>query len=308
MVEGLLLRGMLVGVVAAVIAFGFARIFGEPEVDRAIAFEEQIDRTRRESREPEIVGRPTQAGLGLFTGVVVYSAALGGLFSLAFACVYGRFGHLSARSTATLLALAGFVSIVLVHDLKFPPDPPSIGRADTIGSRTALFFAMTIISVAALIFAIGIARSRQYKVWNAALLGATTWLVIIAIAECALPEIDEVPEQFSAVVLWHLRVASIGIHVVLWAIIGLLFGALTERAFSQAAGGRSHVTILLITRSVVSSFGSRRVWRPGGIRMRALKRALISGVGVAALLQLTEPGSAADLPVAMPVKAPHWRF
>jgi len=34
-----------------------------------------------------------------------------------------------------------------------------------------------------------------------------------------------------------------------------------------------------------------------------MKRALISGVGLAALLRLTEPGAAADLPVAMPVKA-----
>ena len=38
--------------------------------------------------------------------------------------------------------------------------------------------------------------------------------------------------------------------------------------------------------------------------MRGMKRTLISGVGLAALLRLTEPGTAADLPVAMPVEAP----
>jgi high affinity Mn2+ porin len=38
--------------------------------------------------------------------------------------------------------------------------------------------------------------------------------------------------------------------------------------------------------------------------MRGMKRTLISGVGLATLLRLTEPGAAADLPVAMPVKAP----
>ena len=37
--------------------------------------------------------------------------------------------------------------------------------------------------------------------------------------------------------------------------------------------------------------------------MRDMKRVLVSGVGLAALLRLTEPGVAADLPVAMPVKA-----
>jgi high affinity Mn2+ porin len=38
--------------------------------------------------------------------------------------------------------------------------------------------------------------------------------------------------------------------------------------------------------------------------MRGMKRTLVSGVGLAALLRLTEPGTAADLPVAMAVKAP----
>jgi predicted cobalt transporter CbtA len=244
MVGVLLLRGMLVGVVAAVVAFGFAKVFGEPQVDRAIAFEEQMDRAKGESSGPEIVSRPTQAGLGLFTGVIVYSAALGGLFSLAFAFVYGRFGRLSVRSTAALLALAGFVSIVLVPDLKYPANPPSIGNPDTIGSRTALFFAMIVISVVALILAISLARSQmtRHDRWNAALFGAATYVVIIGIAQYALPEINEVPEQFSAVVLWHFRIASLGIHAVLWTIIGLLFGTLTERAFAQGGSGRITAT------------------------------------------------------------------
>ena len=42
MVGALLLRGMLVGVVAGLLAFGFAEIFGEPQVEHAIAFEEQL--------------------------------------------------------------------------------------------------------------------------------------------------------------------------------------------------------------------------------------------------------------------------
>jgi hypothetical protein len=49
---------------AAVVAFGFAKIFGEPQVDRAIAFENQMDRAKGESAGPDIVSRPTQAGLG----------------------------------------------------------------------------------------------------------------------------------------------------------------------------------------------------------------------------------------------------
>ena len=36
----LLLRGMLAGLLAALLAFSFAKVYGEPQVDRAIAFEE----------------------------------------------------------------------------------------------------------------------------------------------------------------------------------------------------------------------------------------------------------------------------
>jgi hypothetical protein len=93
MVGNLLLRGMLVGVLAGLLSFGFARIFGEPQVDRAIAFEEQMSQAKGELPEPQLVSRETQAGLGLFTGVIVYSAAVGGLFSLVFAFVYGRVGR-----------------------------------------------------------------------------------------------------------------------------------------------------------------------------------------------------------------------
>ena len=137
-------------------------------------------------------------------------------------------------------ALAGFISIALVPDLKYPGNPPSIGNPDTIGSRTALFFTMIIISVAALVLAISLARSLLTRLAgrNAALLGAAIYIVIIALTQYTLPEINEVPEHFSAVVLWHFRVASPGIHLVLWTTIGLLFGALTERVFAQAASPR----------------------------------------------------------------------
>ena len=46
MVGVLLLRGMLVGVVAGILCFGFLKIAGEPSVDRAIAFETQLEEAK----------------------------------------------------------------------------------------------------------------------------------------------------------------------------------------------------------------------------------------------------------------------
>lgn len=238
MVGNLLLRGMLVGVLAGLLAFGFARIFGEPQVDRAIAFEEQMDQAKGEAPEEELVSRGTQAGLGLATGVIVYGAAIGGLFALVFAFVQGRVGRLGPRATAALLALAAFVAIVLVPDLKYPANPPSVGNPETIGLRTELFFVMLVISVAAMVLAVMLARrlSATIGFWNATIVAGAAFIVVIVIAQYALPEINEVPEQFSAVLLWRFRTASLGIQVVLWTTIGLLFGALTERSFASRLG------------------------------------------------------------------------
>jgi predicted cobalt transporter CbtA len=259
MVGSLLLRGMLVGLVAGLLAFGFARVFGEPEIDRAIAFEEASKaaphthgeahaqgnahthsqaQASTEAPEQELVSRATQAGLGLATGVVVYGAAVGGLFALVFAFAYGRVGRLGPRATAALLALGAYVAVVLVPNIKYPANPPAIGQAETIGPRTALFFLMILIAVAALALAVILARrlSAQFGMWNATILAGAAFVVVIAVAQYGLPAINEVPDQFSAALLWRFRVASLGIHAVLWSTIGLLFGALTERAMATQFG------------------------------------------------------------------------
>ncbi len=252
------MRGMLVGAVAGLLAFGFARAFGEPGIDRAISFEEMTktapqahgeahthgdahthsESQAHEAPEPELVSRTTQSGVGLLTGVLVYGAAVGGLFALVFAFAYGRVGRLGPRAAAALLALGAYVAVVLVPNIKYPANPPAIGHADTIGSRTALFFLMILISVFALALAVTLARrlAAQFGAWNATILAGAAFVVVIAVAEYALPAINEVPDQFSAAVLWRFRVASLGIHAVMWTTIGLLFGALTERAMAAQFG------------------------------------------------------------------------
>ena len=177
MVGTLLMRGMLVGIVAGILCFGFLKIVGEPQVDRAIAFEAAMDEAKEKGQaefapEPELVSRSVQAGVGLFTGVTVYNAAFGGLFALVFALAYRRMGDLSPRATSALLAAAGIIAIYVVPNLKYPANPPSIGAPDTIGMRTELYFVMIAISLAAMIGA-GMLRRRvnpRYGSWNAALL------------------------------------------------------------------------------------------------------------------------------------------
>lgn len=266
MTGSLLLRGMLIGLLAGLVAFGFARIFGEPSVDRAIAFEGShaaapVPGAHTHSHEAgaaphshaaadadeEVFSRSTQAGIGLFTGVVVYGAAIGGIFALVFAFAQGRLGSFGPRGTAALIALGAFVALALVPWLKYPANPPSVGNAATIGPRTALYFSFMAISVAALAVSIWLSQGWRVRLgaWNAALAGAALFVVIVSVAGLVLPAIDEVPEGFSAGLLWQFRLASLGIQLVLWTVIGLGFGALVERSYagarsSSAAPGLPH--------------------------------------------------------------------
>src|SRR5471030_1571887 len=127
MVGKLLVRGMLAGIAAGLLTFSFAKIVGEPQVDQAISFEEKADAAKGEAPDPELVSRKTQAGLGLLTGVVTFGAAVGGLFSLVFAYAYGRVSVLSVRALSAWLALAAFITLVIVPNIKYPANPPSVG-------------------------------------------------------------------------------------------------------------------------------------------------------------------------------------
>jgi hypothetical protein len=252
----LLLRGMIVGFLAALLSFGLLKTMGEPAVDRAIAFETAMDEAKAKAEhdaavakgenpppvedEPQLVSRAVQGGIGLFTGVTVYNVAFGGLFALAFAICYGRMGDFSPRATAALIAISDFLAVYAVPILKYPANPPSIGNPDTIGMRTAIYFGMMLLSLASMIAAWNV-RNRlvaQHGAWNATLIGAAVYIVAVVIFAFAMPPLNEVPEGFPAVVLWQFRMASLGAQAIMWTVIGLGFGAWVERDFAPAKQGR----------------------------------------------------------------------
>jgi predicted cobalt transporter CbtA len=232
MARTLLLRGMLVGLVAGLLVFAFARWAGEPQVDRAIAFETSMDQAKGEPPEPEMVSRKIQKGFGLLTGVVVYGTALGGIFGLVFAYARGRLSQSRPRVLSALIAAIGFVTIVLSPSLKYPANPPSVGNPETIGIRTAAYFLLITISIVVMALALKSRRhwSKSLGGWNATLLAGLLYVVIVSVFAHFLPVIDEVPAEFPASLLWKFRIASWETQAVMWSVLGLLFGWLTERS------------------------------------------------------------------------------
>jgi predicted cobalt transporter CbtA len=239
MVKHLLLRGMIAGVLSALLAVLFVRVFGEPAIDLAIAFEQSHEAHAGMAAMgggPEIVSRSTQAGIGLLTAVGMYGAAIGGIFALVFSFAYGRIGRIAPRNLALLLALAGFVAIALIPALKYPSTPPAVGKHETVAFRTAAYFGMILLSVVCLAFSanMAIALRKKHGTLNAVLVMAGIYVVTVFVAGWFMPGINEVPTDFPAIVLWDFRVSSIGMQAVLWTVLGISFGLLAEPVLRNA--------------------------------------------------------------------------
>ncbi|MFJ7071194.1 CbtA family protein [Streptomyces sp. NPDC098781] len=226
-VRNLLVRGMLAGLAAGVLALVVAYFLGEPNVDRAIGFEE----AHSHEHEMEIVSRSVQSTAGLATGVLIYGVAFGGIAALAYCFALGRVGRFGPRATALLLSGCALLAVYVVPFLKYPANPPAVGDPDTIGKRTTLYFLMMLLSVLLAIAATLLGRrlAPATGAWWATVSAVAAFALVIGIAYAVLPVIDEVPAGFPASVLWRFRLSALAIQVTLWTGFGLLFGELAER-------------------------------------------------------------------------------
>jgi hypothetical protein len=110
MVGKLIFRGFIIGILAGLLAFGWAKMFGEAPVTAAVSFESEQNEAKEAAalaagkkpvaEDPEIFSRSVQSGIGLLTGVVVVGAGLGCLFAVLFAFANGRMGRLGPIGAA----------------------------------------------------------------------------------------------------------------------------------------------------------------------------------------------------------------
>jgi predicted cobalt transporter CbtA len=256
-------RGILAGAAAGVLAFIFARVFLEPVIGRAIDYESarraaESALTAVHEHDMEVFTRDVQANIGMGFGVLAFAVAMGALFAVAFIVAYSRFAHprstttrgpVALRARALVLATSAFVVVYLVPFLKYPANPPSIGNPDTIGSRTGLYLLMIGLSLTAAVTAAWLRRRLLGRLgaWSATLSGIGAYVVVMAVVMLVLPPVSEVPQPlrndqggivypgFSADDLFHFRIYAVGTQFVIWATIGLVFGALVSRLLGTKA-------------------------------------------------------------------------
>ena len=260
-------RGLLAGALAGVLAFVFTKIFLEPVIGRAIGYEDGMSAAHEAMGTAggghghgeaggELFSRGVQSTVGMGFGVLAFSVAMGALFAVVFAVTYGRVGNVSARALSVLLAGAMLISLWIVPALKYPPNPPATSEAATISQRTLLYLLMVGLSAVLMVAAVYLGRQLVARLgaWNAALAGAGSYVVAVAVVMLVLPPVDETPGPmrngagvivfpgFPAGDMYEFRLYSLGTQVVIWTTIALVFGAMIAKVLDGERHGSSVVT------------------------------------------------------------------
>jgi len=169
------------------------------------------------------------AELLLPTGGVL---AVLGIVGLIAAGIVGRIGRWTPGQSTAFVALAGFVAVGLVPFLKYPANPPSVGNADTIGSRTTEYFIYLLISITAAVAAtvLGQRLWRQRGTYVAVLAGVGAYLVVVVVAGLLMPTVNEVAD-FPADTLWYFRRASLLTQAAMWTAIGVILVGMVGKLY-----------------------------------------------------------------------------
>jgi hypothetical protein len=186
-----LVRGLLAGLVAGIVCFAVAYVVGEPSVRASVALEaaEHLGHGGHEETGT-VVPRSLQSTLGLLTATAVAGVTLGGLVGVLSALALGRFGRLGIRGSTLLVTGTGFVSVYVLPFVTYPPNPPAVGQAETIGYRTGLYVTMLAISVIAGVTALLVGRhlARRWGAWYAGLAAVELAQRLTRRASTAVPE------------------------------------------------------------------------------------------------------------------------
>jgi len=193
-------RGALAGLVAGVLGFVFARIFAEPVINKAIDYEygrESVLAALNHaagrpfvSEGPEIFSRSTQSTIGVASGIIAFSVAMGALVAVAYLVLHGRF-NVRPSQLVWMIAGFGFLGVYLLPFVKYQANPPAIGHSFTITTRGELYLIMVAGSLVLLGLAVYLARrlTPRFGVLAATVLSGLAFLVVYSVLIGVLPSL-----------------------------------------------------------------------------------------------------------------------
>ena len=218
-------RGAVAGALAGLVTGITSYLLVEPTISRAIALE---------GDGPGPVSRHVQQVFGLTSGMVLGGVALGLLFALAFRVLPSV---RPAWDKAVGTGLGGFAALFLVPQLRYPSNPPGVGDATTIVTRTSGYVYAMALGVAVVCAACFALRQLAARGWPtphrqpAVLLGA---VLLVGLGYRLLPS-AAVQYRVPPDLLWDFRLQSLGIQLLLVTLLTIGFGLLSERAARPAS-------------------------------------------------------------------------
>lgn len=226
-------RGATAGAVAGLVSSVWSVVLVEPVLQRAIDLEGGGDGP---------VSRPLQRLVGLPVGTVLVAVAVGLLFALAYRAVPS---HVPPWPRSLGLAMAAFLALVLVPQLVYPANPPGVGSPDTIGQRTGGYLVAVLLGVVVVVSAYAALRDLARRGvpapvrQSAVAFGA---VLIVGVGYTLLPPFPD-PVDAPASLVWQFRLLSLGGQAVLYAVLGAVFGALSERAEQPSAAPATRLRV-----------------------------------------------------------------
>src|ERR1700744_6241804 len=204
-----ILRGALSGFIAGVLGFIFARIFAEPVINKAIGYESGRDAISAALNHaagrpiapdgPEIFPRTIQSTIGIGTGIIAFSTAMGALIAVAYLVLHGRFS-VRPRNLVWMIAGFGFGGVSLLPFVKSPANPPAIGHTFTITTRGQLYLTMVAGSLILLGLAVWLARklTPRLGVTGAVVAAAVGFLVVYGVLIGVLPSLGNLGADLAS--------------------------------------------------------------------------------------------------------------
>ena len=222
MFRRLLKQGVAAGMAGGVGLALVLRLIGEGPLGRAVALEGDGGH--------EMFSRGTQK-LGGMAAALLFGAAAGAVFSVAYALVRHRMRTTDDWRAAVGLAAAAFAGVFLLPFLKFPANPPIVGDPDTVGRRTALYLVAVGWSL--------VATWAGWRAWRALVARGlppaqavpATLAVWVGLAVVGLVALPSNPDRVDApaTLIWQFRMASLAGAAVFWSVVGMVFGWLRVR-------------------------------------------------------------------------------
>ena len=185
------------------------------------------------SRGTQIVGGAAAAVLlGLFLGVV---------FAVVAAALWPRLPGRSVAARAGGLAATAFLGWTLIPALKYPPNPPGVGDADTIGQRTGAYVALLVVGLILLYLALELwQRLTVRRISGAPRFASVAFgvLAVVTVLYLVFPASPD-PVDVPANLIWHFRLDVLAGNALLWLVLGVTFGFLGDRRTRAEGATRS---------------------------------------------------------------------